>query len=35
VREAARPPEPAPPIHSADDPRLGEKRGHLRVFSSD
>ncbi len=35
VREAARPPEPAQPIHSADDPRLGEKRGHLRVFSSD
>jgi hypothetical protein len=35
VREAARPPEPAPPIHSADDPRLGEKRGHLRVFSSE
>ena len=35
VREAARPPEPAPPIHSADDPRRGEKRGHLRVLSSD
>ena len=35
VREAARPPEPAPPLHSADDPRRGEKRGHLRVFTSD
>ena len=35
VREAARPPERPAPIHSADDPRLGEKRGHLRVFSSD
>ena len=35
VREAARPPEPAAPIHSADDPRRGEKRGHLRVFSSE
>jgi hypothetical protein len=35
VREAARPPEPPAPIHAADDPRLGEKRGHLRVFSSE
>ena len=34
VREAARPPEPAPPIHSADDPSRVEKRGHLRVLSS-
>ena len=35
VREAARPPEPAQPIHSADDPRRGEKRGHLRVLRSE
>lgn len=35
VREAARPPERPAPIHSADEPRLGEKRGHLRVFSSE
>ncbi len=35
VREAARPPQPAVPIHSAADPQRGEKRGHLRVLSSD
>lgn len=43
VREAARPPEPAPPMHlagrpadhGADDPRRGEKRGHLRVLTTD
>ena len=35
VREAARPPEAAAPIHSADAPRRGGKRGHLRVLSSD
>ena len=38
VREAARPPEVAAPLHSAgspDDPQRGEKRGHLRVLTSD
>ncbi|MBA3783694.1 DUF3499 domain-containing protein [Nocardioides sp. InS609-2] len=35
VREAARPPEPAPAIHPADNPQHGTKRGHLRVLSSD
>lgn len=35
VREAARPPEPAPTMHAADDPQNGTKRGHLRVLSSD
>lgn len=35
VREAARPPERAAPIHPADDPQRGEKRGHLRVLTSD
>ena len=35
VREAARPPEPPAQLHSTDDPQRGEKRGHLRVFSSD
>ena len=35
VREAARP-APAPaavPLHSADDPTRGAKRGHLRVLT--
>ncbi len=35
VREAARPPEPAPTMHADDDPQNGTKRGHLRVLSSD
>ncbi|HXH80420.1 DUF3499 domain-containing protein [Nocardioides sp.] len=35
VREAGRPPERPAPIHSADDPQRGEKRGHLRVLTSD
>jgi hypothetical protein len=35
VREAARPaPEPAP-LHGADDPTRGTRRGHLRVLQSD
>ena len=35
VREAARPPEVAAPLHTAGEPQRGEKRGHLRVLSSD
>jgi hypothetical protein len=35
VREAARPPEPAPVVHPADDPARGVRRGHLRVLTSD
>lgn len=36
VREAARPaPAPSPEIHPGDDPSRGQKRGHLRVLSSD
>ncbi len=35
VREAARPPDPAAPLHPADSPQHGTKRGHLRVLSSD
>lgn len=35
VREAARPPEPAPQIHAADDPTRGTRRGHLRVLTTD
>jgi hypothetical protein len=35
VREAARPIEPPPPIHAADDPSRGVRRGHLRVLSTD
>lgn len=33
VREAARPVEPPPPIHAADGPTRGVRRGHLRVLS--
>lgn len=34
VREAARPISPPPvPLHSADDPTRGAKRGHLRVLT--
>jgi hypothetical protein len=35
VREAARPIEPPPPIHAADGPSRGVRRGHLRVLSTD
>lgn len=35
VREAARPPQPPPPIHAADDPGYGARRGHLRVLTTD
>ncbi|GGD27773.1 DUF3499 domain-containing protein [Nocardioides daphniae] len=35
VREAARPPEPAPHVHPADDPSQGVRRGHLRVLTTD
>ena len=35
VREAARPPEPAPHAHPADDPSQGVRRGHLRVLTTD
>jgi hypothetical protein len=33
VREAARPVEPPPPMHVADSPTRGARRGHLRVLS--
>lgn len=33
VREAARPVEPPPPMHAADGPTRGVRRGHLRVLS--
>jgi len=33
VREAARPVEPPPPMHVADSPTRGVRRGHLRVLS--
>ncbi|WP_295661111.1 DUF3499 domain-containing protein [uncultured Nocardioides sp.] len=35
VREAARPPAPAPVGHRADGPAAGVKRGHLRVLTSE
>lgn len=35
VREAARPPAPAPEKHPADDPTRGARRGHLRVLTTD
>jgi hypothetical protein len=35
VREAGRPLAPPPPIHAADDPTRGTKRGHLRVLTTD
>lgn len=35
VREAARPPEPAPQVHPDDDPSRGVRRGHLRVLTSE
>lgn len=33
VREAARPAPASAPVHSADDPSRGTKRGHLRVLN--
>lgn len=33
VREAARPVETPVPVHPADDPARGVRRGHLRVLS--
>lgn len=33
VREAARPVPPPEPVHVADDPARGTRRGHLRVLS--
>jgi hypothetical protein len=35
VREAARPVEPPPPVHVADNPARGVRRGHLRVLTTD
>lgn len=35
VREAARPPEPPPTVHPADDGSRGVRRGHLRVLTTD
>lgn len=33
VREAARPVQPPPPMHAADSPTRGVRRGHLRVLT--
>ena len=33
VREAARPTAPPPPVHVADGPTRGVRRGHLRVLT--
>ena len=35
VREAARPVAPPPPVHVADNPARGVRRGHLRVLTTD
>lgn len=35
VREAGRPPEPAPQVHPADDGTRGVRRGHLRMLTTD
>ena len=35
VREAARPVEPPPPVHVADNPARGVRRRHLRVLTTD
>lgn len=35
VREAARPPEPAPEPRSTDDASRGVRRGHLRVLTTE
>lgn len=35
VREAARPVEPPAPVHPADHPSRGTRRGHLRVLTTE